>query len=114
MTLDNLIKNLKESPLTIEFEEVMTVIDQHYTYTPTEFINGGTSNAAGTNEGSCKIFALGKLLALTEEQTLACFGQYYRKDVLENPAGNDHGNIRSFIKQGWSGIELKGQALQPK
>ena len=114
MTLEKLQRQLNESPLTVEFDQVMATISEHYHYTPTEFINAGTSSAAGTNEGSCKIFALGKLLALNEDQTLACFGQYYRKDVQENPTGNDHGNIRSFIKQGWSGIDFNGEALRLK
>ncbi|MEP1447388.1 MAG: HopJ type III effector protein [Paraglaciecola sp.] len=44
-------------------------------------------NQAGTNEGSCKIFYFSKLQKLTENQTLALFGSYYRDDVLANPKG---------------------------
>ncbi|WP_188863865.1 HopJ type III effector protein, partial [Aliivibrio fischeri] len=46
--------------------------------------------------------------------TLACFGQYYRHDVLENPQGDDHQNIRNFMVTGWAGVQFKTQALQAK
>ena len=61
-------------------------------------------NAAGQNEGSCKILAFARLHQLTPEQTLHCFGGYYRKEVLGDPAGNSHQNIRQFMKTGWAGI----------
>jgi hypothetical protein len=51
---------------------------------------------------------------LNQEQTLACFGDYYREDVLKNPEGNDHGNIRNFMNTGWNGIKFEDQALQVK
>ena len=70
-------------------------------------------NEAGTNEGSCKIFYFAQLNNLNVQQTLACFGRYYSEDVLSNPTGNDHGNIRNFMKTGWQGIEFKSVALLP-
>jgi len=42
---------------------------------------------------------------------LACFGRYYFEDVLQNPQGNDHGNIRNFIKTTWQGVEFHSVAL---
>jgi hypothetical protein len=42
---------------------------------------------------------------------LACFGSYYRKDVLENPNGTDHQNIRNFMNRGWEGISFEKEAL---
>jgi hypothetical protein len=68
-------------------------------------------NESGTNEGSCKIFAFAQLNDLSVEQTLACFGKYYREDVLENPEGNDHGNIRNFMISGWEGVKFSCEAL---
>ena len=44
---------------------------------------------------------------LTENQTLACFGDYYRVDVLENPNAYDHQNIRQFMEHGWCGVEFE-------
>ena len=55
-----------------------------------------------------------RLNNLTEVQTLHCFGDYYRKDVLGNPDGDDHQNIRNFIQSGWGGIYFDGEALAVK
>ena len=49
-----------------------------------------------------------------ERDTLRCFGQYY-EDVVATPDGDDHGNIRNFMKCGWKGVSFPaGLALQPK
>ncbi|GAA0819178.1 HopJ type III effector protein [Colwellia asteriadis] len=95
----------------VSFEQVMQVIAQNYHYSPVTFTNGTLLNEAGTNEGSCKIFAFAQLNQLTEPQTLACFGRFYREDVLAHPQGEDHGNIRNFIKTGWAGINFNAVAL---
>ncbi|MDO6445939.1 HopJ type III effector protein [Colwellia sp. 1_MG-2023] len=98
----------------INFEDVMAVIAANYQYQPSRFNNGELVNQAGTNEGSCKIFAYAQLNKLSEQATLYCFGQYYRDDVLKNPTGNDHGNIRNFMKSGWAGITFERNALIAK
>jgi len=116
MTINQLIEKIINQPDKIDFAEVIKTIDVNYHYTPTRFSNGTGSNAvtneAGSNEGSCKIFAFGKLNNLDEQQTLACFGKYYRDDVLGNPDNDDHANIRNFISYGWQGIEFDGEALK--
>lgn len=118
MTLKTLLLLLRTKPDTVEFQDVMAVIADNYAYSPCRFTNGlGEDlvvNAAGENEGSCKIFALGQLLGLDEDQTLACFGKFYREDVLQQPDGVDHANIRTFMRHGWAGIHFTGQALVPK
>lgn len=118
MSVETLVNKLNSTPEEISFNEVMETIAAHYEYTPTEFTNGQgddvVTNAAGTNEGSCKLFAFAKQNNLNEEQTLALFGDYYRDDVLKNPQGTDHANIRTFMKYGWAGIEFKQQTLQAK
>lgn len=115
MKLEQLTEQLQSSPETVEFTDVMAVVEQHYDYTPQRFRNGPeVVNEAGANEGSCKLFALAQLLGLSKEQTLACFGAYYRDDVLGNPEGDDHGNIRSFMVHGWDGIAFDGEALKAK
>lgn len=114
MTPEILVEKLSGEPLSVEFSEVMRVINAFYDYEPTAFTNGELKNAAGSNEGSCKIFAFATLNGLTEAQTLACFGTYYRDDVLAHPEGTDHGNIRNFIKHGWGGIKFQGEALSIK
>lgn len=49
-----------------------------------------------------------------KEETLALFGDFYRNDVLKNPGGNDHQNIRNFMEFGWDGILFEGEALREK
>jgi len=111
MTLEQFLKTLRSEPETIQFNDTMSVIEAEYNFTPTSFSNGDVKNAADENNGSCKIFAFAQLQSLNADQTLACFGDYYREDVLKNPDGNDHSNIRSFMANGWIGIEFDGMAL---
>ncbi len=112
MTLEEFFTQLKTRPESIEFQQTMQVIEDNYRYTPTDFINGDTVNESGANEGSCKIFAFGKLNDLTEQETLACFGVYYREDVLQHPDATDHANIRNFILHGLSGVKFDTPALE--
>ncbi|VAW70277.1 Type III effector HopPmaJ [hydrothermal vent metagenome] len=114
MNLDTYLSTLKSAPSSINFEDTISTIDEHYVFTATLFNNADLSNPAGQNNGSCKIFAFAQLHDLTEEQTLHCFGGYYRKDVLQNPDANDHQNIRNFIKTGWHGIVFDSPALNLK
>ncbi|SNB12036.1 conserved hypothetical protein [Flavobacterium psychrophilum] len=111
MQLKNFIKKLHESPIRITFEETIAVIEQNYIFTPTAFKNGSQYNNIGENSGSCKLFAFGLLQELSVNQMLACFGSYYFEDVLGNPEGTNHQNIRNFIKTGWNEIQFKGEAL---
>ncbi len=111
MPLDAFLEKLNTSPETVIFEETMAIIDENYAFNDTAFLNGDTQNAAGQNNGSCKIFAFGAANNLTKDQTLHCFGDYYRVDVLDNPEADDHRNIRNFMKQGWQGIHFEGEAL---
>ena len=65
--------------------------------------------------GSAKILSLGKLTGLSETETLNLFGRFYRQDVLENPEGTDHANIRNLIKGGWGCVDFpNGLAINPK
>jgi len=114
MTVAAYISKLKNTPQEITFPETIAVIEGHYTFTPTSFQNGNQRNAAGENSGSCKLFAFAKAQQLTQQETLACFGAYYFDDVLKNPEGTDHQNIRNFILHGWDGIAFEGVALELK
>jgi hypothetical protein len=111
MTINNLLEKINQTPESIEFSEVIATIDEYYNFTPTAFSNGETVNEAGKNSGSCKLFSFAKLQNLSVEQTLACFGAYYRIDVLQNLEGTDHQNIRNFIQFGWNGIAFEGEVL---
>ncbi len=117
MTLAELLEQLRDSAQTVSFPQVIETINAHYDYTPAQFANGiggdRIVNAAGTNEGSCRIFAFAQLNQLSQAETLACFGQFYR-DVLNTPNGSDHANIRTFMRHGWTGVRFEHTALRAK
>lgn len=101
----------------IRFDEVMTAVAEHYTYTPTAFSNGlgdyEVLNRAGENEGSCKLFAFAQLHGLDRSQTLNLFGDYYHLEVLEDSEGSSHANIRAFMRAGWEGVRFEAAPLSP-
>lgn len=109
-----LLNKILQNPDQISFAEVIDYIDTYYDFTPTAFKNGETYNAVNQNNGSCKVFSFAQLQQLSKEQTLSLFGDYYRNDVLGNPQGTDHQNIRNFITFGWDGIRFEGMALTEK
>lgn len=110
----NFLEKIKTPSQSISFAEVISFIDEHYDFTPTRFTNGAAVNDANQNNGSCKIFSFAKLQQLDEQQTLHLFGDFYRVDVLQNPDGTDHQNIRNFMSSGWEGINFGGEALKEK
>jgi hypothetical protein len=114
MNMNELLVKIKQAPESVEFAEVMAVIDASFEHTPSAFVNGDLENSAEQNQGSAKILSFAKLNGLTESETLACFGAYYRDDVLSNPVGSDHGNIRNFMKTGWAGVSLPEGVLTVK
>lgn len=107
--MNNQLLSLINQPTT-QFSDVIAWIDQHYSFTPTQFQNGTQLNEANQNNGSCKVFALAQLHNLTPEQTLQLFCEHYRA-VLEHPEGADHQNIRQFMAQGFGGLSFSGEAL---
>lgn len=111
MTQEEFIKKLKSEPTNISFQDTMAVIESNYLFKETPFTNGKITNEAGKNSGSCKLFSFAKLNKLSKEETLACFGNYYKVDVLQNPNGDDHQNIRNFMQSGWDGISFEKEAL---
>lgn len=114
MTLSDFLEQLTTKPSSIHFADTMTIISKYYYYQPTEFTNGTIINAAGINEGSCKLFAFAQLNRLNIAQTLQLFGDYYRIDVLNDGEGTDHQNIRQFMQSGWAGIHFNGVVLTAK
>src|SRR3546814_1418831 len=80
MSVEAFLKRLREAPDEIEFADTIAVIDSHYDYTPTAFRNGDVHNEAGQNAGSCKLLSFAKLQGLSEAETLACFGCFYRSE----------------------------------
>lgn len=114
MSIDAFFTQLNNAPDTLQFQDTLATIDAAYHFTPTAFQNGDLFNAAGQNSGSCKLLSFARLHQLNEAQTLACFGDYYRVDVLQNPNATDHQNIRNFMVFGWDGVRFDGDALTAK
>lgn len=112
--LEDFFRQLSSDPESISFAQSIALIDALYDFTPTAFVNGQQQNAAGENNGSCKILAFAALHQLSEPQTLQLFGDYYRLEVLPQPLGTDHANIRNFMRTGWDGVSFAGQALSGK
>lgn len=105
---------LKNTPNTIAFSETMQVIEANYEFTPTAFKNGNLENEEGQNSGSCKLFAFAKAEGLSKADTLACFGQFYFEDVLKDPNGSGHQNIRNFMNTGFDGLTFERHPLTKK
>lgn len=114
MNISTFLENLKQNPTDTFFADTIATIEENYNFIPTAFQNGETHNAAGANSGSCKLFAFAQLQKLSVEETLACFGAYYFDEVLGDPNGSNHQNIRNFMKTGWDGIQFEGEALTLK
>ena len=114
MTLNEFINKLKSNSEQVEFSETMAVIEENYDFTPTAFTNGSLVNDEGQNSGSCKLFAFVKDQNFTKEETLACFGEHYFEDVLIDPKGTGHQNIRNFMNTGFEGLEFKNFPLKKK
>jgi hypothetical protein len=114
MLIATFLDKLSTAPESVEFADTMAVIEANYQFMETQFTNGEQVNAAGENSGSCKLFSFAQMHNLNQAETLACFGSYYRDDVLKHPQGSDHQNIRQFMSNGWQGIKFSGQALIEK
>ena len=117
MRVERFIAQVKKGT-RVSFKETMAVVEEGFIYTPVRFFNGlgddPVVNPAGKNEGSCKIFALAKRFGLSKEETVSLFGDLYWIDVLENPDGTDHANIRTFLRDGWEGIRFEADPLKPR
>ena len=113
MNIQQFIDKLKTSPTEVAFSETMKIIDDNYNFTPTAFTNGEIKNDVGQNNGSCKLFAFAKLLSLTKEETLFCFGEHYQ-NVLGDANGTSHQNIRNFMKTGFEGLIFDSEVLKRK
>jgi hypothetical protein len=54
-----------------------------------------------------------QLHGLSEEETLRLFCEHYQ-NVLDTPDGDSHANIRSFLLNGWEGIDMASSPLRLK
>ncbi len=114
MDMEFFLNQLELEPETVEFPDVIALINKLYNFIPTGFRNNELYNEAGQNTGSCKILAFARLHELDQSQTLSLFGAYYRADVLRSPDGDSHPNIRQFMIGGWGGVEFDDVPLRVK
>lgn len=112
--LEAFFRQLSSEPESISFEQSIQLIDALYEFTPTAFSNGDVTNAAGENNGSCKILAFAALHQLSEPQTLQLFGDFYRLEVMPDLKGQNHANIRNFMRTGWDGVRFASAPLRGK
>lgn len=98
--------NVEMSADDLTFEEVMEVINENYEPQLLEFKNGDIVNKPGENDGSARILSYAALSNFDKETTLKLWGQYYR-EVLADPDGDSHQNIRNFMKYGWEGVPFE-------
>lgn len=97
---------------TVTFAETLKLIDDNYEYFAVPFKNGDIENPANVNTGSAKVFSFGLMTKMDEAAVLRLFGEIAR-DL--KPDGDDHPNIRSFMRNGWSGVEFNnGLAIVSK
>ncbi len=114
MTLEAFKNKLKNTPETLNFSDTISVIEENYNFTPAAFKNGSLKNSSTQNLGSCKVFSFALKQQFTKEEALACFAQFYFIDVLENPNGTDHQNIRNFMNTGFEGLVFESETLTEK
>jgi len=100
-----LLTQVQEDSQSVDFAAVISVVDANFDVNPTSFSVGDVQSEAGENMGSSKLLGFGRLVGLSEQETLCLFGQYY-KDVCANPEGDDHPNIRAFMKGGWGAVDF--------
>lgn len=112
MTQEEYLEQLK-SGASVDFEELMTLIDDNYQHTPAAFTNGDLQNSIDENQGSAKLFCFAAMHQLSALETLHCFGQHYQA-VLGDPTGDSHPNIRNFITYGWDGLKFASPVLSLK
>ena len=112
MTQEEYLETLRSGE-KMRFEDLIALIDDDYHHTPASFTNGEVENAADENQGSAKLFCFAAVNQLSVLETLHCFGQYYQ-EVLNDPKGDSHANIRNFMTYGWEGLKFESPVLDRK
>lgn len=106
--------NVDMDSSNLMLEDVLEMINAHYETQLLEYSVGNIVNKQGENEATGLILSYAALSNMNKETTLKLWGQYYR-DVLKNPNGTDHANIREFMKNGWNSVPFEnGIALTKK
>ncbi len=112
VTQEEYLEELR-SGARMKFEDLISLIDDDYEYTPAGFTNGEIENLTEENQGSAKLFCFAAIHQLSQLETLHCFGRYYQ-DVLNTPESDSHANIRNFMTYGWEGLKFNSPVLSRK
>lgn len=108
---------MSKDPAVVKRPKLMATIGaigSVYDVIPQSFSVGEHRNEAGENQGSLAILGFAKMQGLNEAQVLPMFGEAAR-EVLDNPEGTDHGNIRAFLRVGMDGVKFdKGDGIELK
>ena len=100
--------------MTLEFQYVLSTIDNNYYFTPTSFsVVPEAPNKETENQGACRVLAFSKEHDLDMEPTLKLFAEHYR-NVLDNPTANTHPNIRMIMKYGLAQVHFGKMPLERK
>ncbi len=100
----------KYSKLNAALAAIRSVYD-----VPTQaFSVGDHCNTRGQNLGSLTILGFAKASGITDvSQILPMFGEAY-DEVLTDPEGDGHKNIRAFIQCGMEGVKFEGDGISLK
>jgi hypothetical protein len=109
--MEDFLSQVKDQNLP--FTEIIQYIENNYKVIPTAFQNGDAYNSETQNQGSAKVLYFAKLLNLSKEDTLLLFAEHYQS-VLADPEGDNHQNIRQFMKNGWEGVRFESIVLEKK
>jgi hypothetical protein len=113
MTLNDLLAAVYSDSKTLAFADVLSAIDAEFDFTPSAFVNGELKNSETENQGSCKVLCFAHKAGLSEGHAVRLFAEHYR-DVLADPKGDSHQNIRQFMKHGWHKVSFEKKPLQKK
>ena len=101
----------------LKFQYVIDTINANYDFSPTPFrvFPGALLNAAGTNEGACRVLAFAKDQSIDSQKdvVLELFAEHYDA-VLANPNGAKHQNIRLVMQHGAEEVEFSCWPLSKK
>jgi hypothetical protein len=112
VTQEEYLETLRSGAI-MKFEDLIALIDDDYNHSPASFTNGEFKNSADENQSSAKLFCFAAVNQLSALETLHCFGQHYQ-EVLNDPKGDSHANIRNFMTYGWEGLKFESPVLDRK
>ncbi len=87
---------------------IFTLANLYHPPRPTAFSIGSVNNAADENQLSAQICHWAIEEGMRLEETLLLFGEHYQQ-VLQNPDGTDHANIRALMEQGLEKVRFEGE-----